>query len=173
MNILKRRRFFEAPFIFGPELILVKIQPVICKNYLKVSDTENHNVEKFPTNYAEKSMKSGKEIFSSIEVHEGNNFENEQCPICRRFYGLDYFDLHMILVHQIKKGQCNICLVKIANQELMEEHLKIVHDRKKKCPNCSKQFNENYLEKHMDSIHPRNPSSSIIYKCKVCQYQLG
>lgn len=63
---------------------------------------------------------------------------------------------HKVLVHGLKKFQCNVCATEFSQSERLKEHVKRIHEETKDyaCQLCGKEFvSKPEMRKHVETVH--------------------
>ena len=73
---------------------------------------------------------------------------------------------HKLAFHASTNSVCDICGFVTTPINLVR-HMKLVHEKSKKCPHCEKRYGDNsHLHGHIENAHPG--TSELKYFCSIC-----
>ena len=122
------------------------------------------------------SFNTAKYLIQHKKMVHGENWElkigKKECKICEKsFHNKQGLQNHVKYVHlnhkyKYKDKKCNICGI---SQKNLNQHIRNVHENKKKCDICEKSFSRKDLKKHISAIH----EGCKDYKCDTCDKQFS
>ena len=89
------------------------------------------------------------------------------CDICNKAMKTsETLKRHKLAFHASTNSVCDICGFVTTPINLVR-HMKLVHEKSKKCPHCEKRYGDNsHLHGHIENAHPG--TSELKYFCSIC-----